>query len=311
MSQPSSAHLPARQNTRLGILLMVATTAVFALQDGFSRHLAAEYNTYLVVMIRFWFFGAFVVALAARQKGGLRAASRTRQPLVQALRALVLAAEVCVLVVAFIRLGLVESHAVFACYPLLVAALSGPLLGEQVGWRRWVAIAVGFAGILIILQPGYAVFSPNALIPLLAAFGFALYSLLTRYVARQDPTNVSFFWTGTVAALVMTPVGLWHWQWMTVPDAAMMLMLCITASLGHYLLIRCYEVAEASAVQPFAYLQLLFITALGLTWFGEVLRPNVAAGAALVVGAGIFALWRAALRDRAARRVAALGTPPG
>ena len=302
---------PAPQNTRLGILLMVATTAVFAVQDGFSRHLASEYNTYVVVMIRFWFFAAFVIALARRQPGGVRAAARTRQPLIQTLRALTLAFEVCVMVVAFTRLGLVESHAVFASYPLLVAALSGPVLGERVGWRRWLAIGVGFVGILVILQPGYTVFSPNALIPLLAALTFALYSLLTRYVARQDTTQVSFFWTGVVGAVAMTPVGLWHWQWMTGPDGAMMLALCITAVIGHFLLIKCYEVAEASAVQPFAYLQLVFVAVVGLAVFGEVLRPNVVAGAALVVAAGIFTLWRASVRDRAARRLAAAGDREG
>ena len=298
---------PAPQNTRLGILLMVATTAVFGVQDGFSRHLASEYNTYVVVMLRYWFFAAFVIALAARQAGGIRAAATTRQPLIQTLRALTLAFEVCVMVVAFTRLGLVESHAVFSSYPLLVAALSGPLLGEQVGWRRWLAIGVGFVGILIILQPGYAVFSPNALIPLLSALTFAIYSLLTRYVARQDATQVSFFWTGVVGAVAMTPVGLWHWQSMTGPDAAMMLALCVMGVTGHFMLIKCYEVAEASAVQPFAYLQLVFAAIVGLVAFDEVLRANVVAGAALVVAAGIFTLWRAAVRDRAARRAAARG----
>lgn len=289
---------PATQNTRLGIWLMVATTAIFGLQDGLSRHLAAEYNVVMVVMIRFWFFAAFVLALAARQPGGIRAAARTAQPLVHIIRGLLLAGEVCVMVVAFTRLGLVESHAVFTCYPLLVAALSGPVLGEKVGWRRWSAIAIGFAGILIILQPGYAVFSPNALIPLAAAAGFALYSLLTRYAARRDPSAVSFFWTGTVGALVLTVVGLPFWQPMSAPDWGLMLLLCILASVAHYLLIRCYEVAEASAVQPFAYLQLVFIAILGLAFFGETLRPNVAVGTLVVVCAGIFTLWRARKRGQ-------------
>lgn len=281
------------QNTRLGIWLMVATTLVFAVQDGISRHLAAEYNVFMVVMIRYWFFAAFVMAIASRAPGGLRAAVRTTKPGIQIFRGLLLATEVCIMVVAFTILGLVESHAVFTCYPLLVAALSGPILGEKVGWRRWTAIGIGFVGMLVILQPGVTVFSPAALIPLVAAFMFALYGLLTRYVARSDAASVSFFWTGVSGAVLMTSVGLWFWEPMTLPDWGWMACLCLTAVSGHWLLIRAYEVAEASAIQPFAYLQLVFVTLLGLALFGETLRPNVAIGAVIVVGAGLFTLWRA------------------
>ncbi len=281
------------QNPRLGIYLMVATTFVFAMQDGISRHLAAEYNVLMVVMIRYWFFAAFVIAVASRQVGGVRAAVATKQPVLQAFRGLLLALEICVMVGGFVLLGLVESHAVFACYPLLIAALSGPILGETVGWRRWAAIGVGFVGVLIILQPGLRVFEIEALVPLAAAFMFALYGLLTRYAARKDDTATSFFWTGTMGAVVMTGIGLWFWEPMTAPDWAWMGALCVTGALGHWLLIKTYEVAEASAVQPFAYLQLVFASALGLLVFGETLRTNVAIGAALVVAAGVFTLLRA------------------
>lgn len=279
-------------NPRLGICLMVATTIVFAMQDGISRHLAGEYNVYMVVMIRYWFFAAFVITIASRQAGGIREAAKTAQPILQAFRGVLLAAEICVMVGAFVLLGLVEAHAIFAFYPLLVAALSGPLLGEKVGWRRWAAIAIGFIGVLVILQPGITVFSIEAMVPLAAAFMFALYNLLTRYAARKDRAATSFFWTGTMGAIVMTCVGVWFWQPMSQVDWAWMALLCVTGATGHYLLIRTYEVAEVSAVQPFAYLQLVFASALGLLVFGEVLATNVVIGASIVVSAGLFTLWR-------------------
>ena len=197
------------------------------------------------------------------------------------------------MVLGFVLLGLVEAHAIFACYPLLVAALSGPILGERVGWRRWIAIGIGFVGVLIILQPGITVFSPAALVPLLSATLFALYGLLTRYAARKDTAATSFFWTGVTGAAMMTAIGIWSWEPMTAPDWAWMAALCVTGALGHYLLIRCYEVAEASAVQPFAYLQLVFASLIGLTIFGETLEWNVALGAGLVIASGLFTLWRA------------------
>jgi len=280
------------QNTRLGIAMMVLTTFIFAVQDGISRHLAGEYNVFMVVMIRYWFFAAFVMAVAARRAGGLRAAAATAQPLVQGFRAVLLVAEICVMVYGFTLLGLVESHAVFVAYPLLIAALSGPILGERVGWRRWAAIAVGFVGVTIILEPGFGVFQPAAVVPFIAALMFALYGLLTRYVARQDSAATSFFWTGTVGAVAMTAVGAWFWEPMTGLDWAWMGALCITGAAGHYTLIKCYEVAEASAVQPFAYLQLVFASTLGIVVFSETIRLNVALGAALIVGAGLFTLWR-------------------
>ncbi|WP_281288828.1 DMT family transporter [Falsiphaeobacter marinintestinus] len=281
-----------RNSVSLGILLMVASTVVFALQDGLSRHLAGTYNTWMVVMIRYWFFAAFVIAIAARSKGGLRRAARTDQPLLQITRGLMLAGEICVAIYGFTLLGLINSHAVFVCYPLLVAALSGPVLGETVGWRRWLAIAIGFVGVMIILQPGTGVFDPAAIIPLISALMFALYALLTRYAARRDTTETSFFWTGTVGAVVMTGIGVWFWEPMTSDDWVWMGMLCVSGVTGHWLLIKCYEVAEAGAVQPFAYFHLVWASLLGLFVFGEALRNNVLIGAGLIVAAGLFTLWR-------------------
>ena len=285
-------------NIPLGIGLMVLTTFVFSVQDGISRHLAGEYNVLMIVMIRYWFFAAFVISIAARKAGGVVAAAQTTQPLLQIVRGVLLSTEICVMVASFTILGLVESHAVFTCYPLLVAALSGPILGEKVGWRRWSAIGIGFVGVLIILQPGIGVFDPAAIIPLIAATMFAVYGLLTRYAARRDSTATSFFGTGVTGAVAMTAVGLWAWEPMTRPDWGWMAALCLTGVTGHWLLIKCYEVAEASAVQPFAYLQLVFASVLGIAIFGETVEQNVAIGAGIIVAAGLFTFWR----ERAQRR---------
>lgn len=287
----------SEQNTRTGIWLMVLTTFIFAMQDGISRHLAGEYNVMMVVMIRYWFFAAFVMTVASRKAGGLRAAAATQQPFLQGFRAILLVTEICVMVLGFTLLGLVESHAVFACYPLLIAALSGPVLGENVGWRRWAAIGVGFVGVIIILEPGFGIFDPRAVVPLASALMFALYGLLTRFAARKDSAATSFFWTGTVGSVGMTAVGIWFWEPMTGPDWAWMALLCVTGAAGHFTLIKCYEVAEASAVQPFAYLQLVFAASLGIVVFGEGIEWNIVLGATIVVAAGLFTLWRARARE--------------
>ena len=281
-----------KQNERLGILLMIITTIVFASQDGLSKYLATEYNVYMVVMIRYWFFAAFVISMSSRRTGGIKRVAKTKSPILQIFRSLILVAEVCVTVLAFTLLGLAETHAIFASYPLIIAMLSGPILGEYVGWRRWLAISVGFIGILIILNPGNGIFSPYALVPLAGAILFALYGLLTRYVGQYDNSSTSFFWTGVVGSIAMTVVGLNFWDPVSKSDWSIMLLLSASGVVGHYLLIKCYEVAEASAVQPFAYLQLIWASMIGIIIFGEQITTNVLIGACIIVGAGLFTLWR-------------------
>ena len=282
----------SQNNARLGILLMIATTFVFALQDGISRHLAGEYNPVMVVMVRYWFFASFVVVYAMRKSGGFRAAVRTTQLPLQIFRGFLLAGEIIVALISFVYLGLVQTHAIFASYPLMVAALAGPVLGEKVGWRRLVAIGVGFVGMLVVLQPGATVFSPYMLVAILSSLMFAVYGLLTRFVARKDSAMTSFFWTGVAGCAFMTVIGVWFWEPMIGFDWVWMGILCLTGAGGHFLLIKTLEVAEASTVQPFAYLQLVFASLIGVLVFHEALRANVVLGAGIIVTAGLFTLWR-------------------
>ncbi|MBC7676096.1 MAG: DMT family transporter [Rhodoferax sp.] len=273
-----------------GIRLMITAVTVFAMQDGFSRHLAETYNTYMVIMIRYWFFVAFVVVLAMRQPQGFRAAIRTRHPWLHLLRASLLITEVCAIVQGYTLIGLINSHAIFAVCPLLVAGLAVPLLGERISWQRWAAIGAGLAGVLIILQPGSGVFSLASLLPFAAALMFAIYSLLTRLATRDEPAFVALFWVGIIGAVLVTAIGLPNWQPMLGADWLWMTVYALLALLGNWLLIRCYEVAEASSVQPFAYLQIVLVSLVGIVVYGEVLRPPVLIGGAIVVAAGLFAL---------------------
>ena len=282
-----------RMDTRLGIWLMVAATFIFATQDGISRFLSERYNVFMIVMIRYWIFAAFAVIWASRREGGLRTALRTDRPKLQLFRGAVLAVEVLVMITAFVKMGLVDSPAIFAIYPLIITALSGPILGEKIGWRRWASVAVGFIGVMIILKPGAGVFSPAAIYPLAAALLFALYGLLNRYVARFDDAQTTFLYTGIAGMIVTTLVGVWYWEPMGISDWLWMGTLCATSILSHFCLIKAYEVAEASATQPFAYLQLPFSAIYGVLIFGDVLRINVVIGAAIVVSAGLFTFVRA------------------
>lgn len=290
--------------TGLAILLMCMTSALFAVQDAISRHMGSNYSPFFVTMIRYWFFAAFVVFLAVRSPGGLRRATRSAHPWLQTARGILLVAQVIVMILAFVNLGLVGTHAIFVVSPLMVVALSGPILGEKVGWRRWAAVAVGGVGILIVLRPGAQVLSPLVLLPLIGAFMFAIYGLLTRLVSRDDPAEVSFFYTGISGAVAITLVGVFFVEPMARSDWPYMAALCCTAVLGHWMLIRAYELAEASSLQPFAYTQLVWICVIGFFVFRETVTWNVIVGAMIIVGAGLFSWWRARVRERQLQRAA-------
>jgi drug/metabolite transporter (DMT)-like permease len=282
--------MTSSRNPSLGIWLMVAAVATFAAQDAFAKHLAGTYSTQMVIMIRYWVFAGFVILLALRRPEGARASVRSTRLPAHVVRSCLLVAEICLIVWGYTQIGLINSLAVFSVCPLLIVALSGPILGERISWQRWAAVAAGLLGVLIILRPGMGVFSWAALLPLAAAFLFALYSVLTRLTTRDEPTFPAFFWPGVIGAVLMTVIGLPHLTPMLTQDAGLLAVYCGLSILSHWLLLKCYEQVEASRVQPYAYLQLVFVTGIGMAVYGEVLELPVALGSAIVVGAGLYAL---------------------
>lgn len=279
------------RNNRKGILLMVAAVFAFACQDGFARHLAGTYNTMMVVMVRYWLFAGFVIVLALRRPEGFRAAITSHWMGAHVVRSVLLVSEICIIVWGYTLIGLIESHAVFAVCPLLIVALSGPVLGEQISWKRWAAVFVGMIGVVIILRPGSGVFSWPAILPLVSAFFFATYSVLTRLTTRDEPTFPAFFWPGVIGAVLMTLFGLPEWEAVAPQDWAPLAIYASLSIFSHWLLLKCYQVAEASSVQPFAYLQIAFVSVIGITIYDEDLALPVIVGAALIIAAGLYALW--------------------
>ncbi len=281
-----------------GLLFALTAVGIFAIQDGISKHLGTAYPPIFITMIRYWAFAGFVVAVASRSAGGLKSAATPNRPWLQVARGVLLVAQIVVSIFSFSRVGLAATHTIFAATPLIVACLSVPLLGEKVGWRRWAAIGVGFVGILMIVNPLQARFDSRIVIPIIGTAMFALYSVLTRLASRTDRAETAFFYTGFAGAVAISFIGPFYWSHITPVDWIWMLVLCITGMSGHYLLIRAYSLLDAVAVQPMFYVQTVLVCIIGVLLFDEVMTANMVVGCAIVIGAGIFTIWREARAGR-------------
>lgn len=287
---------------RLGYVFALLAILIFSLQDAISKHLGGLYSPIFIAMLRFWAFAAFAVLMATRSPGGLRVAIASKRPFLQIGRGVLLGLQIVVTITSFTIVGLAHSQAILASTPIFVALLSMPLLGERVGWRRWTAICAGLVGVLVILDPTGSTFDSGVLLPLASALMFAVYVIATRLVSRDDTSLTSFVYTGLAGAAALSLIGPFFWVNFAPVDWLWMGLLCITGISSHYFLIRAYDLLNASAVQPLTYLQVVLAAIIGVSIFGETLNLNTVVGSAIVVGAGIFTIWRESV---VARRAAA------
>lgn len=278
---------PARPG--LAALLTCLAMAGFASMDAMSKFLVRDYPIIQTLWVRYVIFTLFA-AIVAWPRVSLRSA----RPWLQAGRGVLALVENGVFVLAFFYLPLAEIHAIAATSPLLVIALSVPLLGEKAGPHRWRAVMAGFAGVLLIIRPGFHVLTWPLAIPLAGAFLWAAYQVLTRLIARADPMETTLLWTA-VSGLAITTL-LVPAVWVPPSPTAWVLLagVGVLGSLSHFALIKALDHAEAGAVQPYAYTLLLWAIMLGFLVFGNVPDAWTIAGAAVVVLSGLYT-WH---RDR-------------
>lgn len=195
--------------------------------------------------------------------------------------------------VALRYLPLTVTGAIAFTVPLLVSALSVPLLGESVGWRRWTAIVIGFAGVLVIVRPGTEAFHPAALLCLVAAASTALYLIFTRRVAGTDSAATSQFYVGIIAALALLPFAVANWSWPQQPgDWAAFFAIGLFGFLGHQLITMASGMAPAAVLAPFSYLQIIFMALAGWIVFSQLPDMWLYVGAPIVIASGLYIWWR-------------------
>lgn len=276
----------------LGISLALAATVIFACQDAMTKTLVHNYPATFIVMVRYWVFFLAGVYMAKTASGGLIANIKSKRPIVQCLRGLLLLLELIAIALAFRVMGLAEATSIFQSYPLFGTVIAVFLLKEKVGWRRVSALVIGFVGILIMLRPGSGVLSMGAIWALVAALFFALYMALTRLVGGIDKPQTSFFYVGLVGLVVMN-LGLpFFWVHMDSHYVWILVALCFTSVVGHFLMIKALSLVPLTVVQPFNYLQLVWSVIIGYIVFGDMPDILTLVGAALVVGSGLFVFFR-------------------
>jgi drug/metabolite transporter (DMT)-like permease len=281
-------------NLTLGALLTMLAMLCFAAMDAVSKYLIGDYTVAQILWIRWLLLVPFACFVVRRE--GVRIALKSKRPGLQIVRSLLWVIESAIFVVVFRYLPLADTHALASTAPLMVIAMGILFLGERASAARWLAVGAAFAGVLLIIRPGFKSFDWPLLLPLAGAALWAGYQILTRLVARDDSPATSMIWSSLAAFVAVTPFAPFGWQWPTAWAWTLMLGVAAIGAVAHYALIKALDYAEAGAVQPYSYTLLVWVTVLGVVIFGDLPDAWTIVGAGIVVGSGIYA-WR---QDRTA-----------
>ncbi len=283
---------PAQQRLR-AIGLMCAAIACFAVLDTTAKYLADEARLPVseIVWLRFLAHAGFTTLLL----WPMRPAElyRSAQPGLQWLRGLLMLGATGFNFAALKYLQLDQTITVFFLAPLVIAALSGPLLGEWLDWRRLLAVLAGFGGIILVFRPGFGGIHWAVIFSLGAMLSYALYNIVTRYLAAHDPDEVTQFHTPLAGILLTAPIAIAEWVW---PSGlwtwGLVALMGLTGGLGHWLLIIAHRHAPAPILAPFGYTGLFYMVLLGYLVFGDIPSLWTLAGGLVIIASGLYLLFQ-------------------
>lgn len=285
-----------------GIALICLAVALFSCLDTTAKYLSSDIPVFQIVWVRFAGHALFMVVIfTPRRAVGLL---RTANLRLQIVRSALLFATTAFNFLAVRELQLSVTVSIMFTAPLIVAALSVPLLGESVGRRRWTAIVVGFMGVLLVTRPGFGEFGWAVAFSFAAATSFALYSLTTRMIASFDNALTTILYTPLVGAAVLAPVM--PVVWVSPADAlgwGLLLVTGVFGGYGHYLLVLAHRCARPAALAPFTYTQIVSMILLGYVVFADVPVATTLMGASIVIASGLYVLYRT---QRARRQTAVI-----
>jgi drug/metabolite transporter (DMT)-like permease len=280
-----------------GIALMLVAMAVLPFLDVLAKTLGNQGVPVLQIVWARMAFGAVMTLPFALQIGGARALVPDR-PAMHALRAALLIGATAFFFQALRTLPIADALAIFFVQPLVITMFSPLILGESVGWRRWAAVAVGFVGVLIIIRPGFQAFDVGMAYALLAGASLAFYMLMTRRISGQAHAMVTTFQTSLLGGAMMTALVLvLGWQGVTPAQWAMLVGVGLVATVGHFLIVKAYDNAEASLLAPLGYTEMIMAVVLGWAFFGDFPDGWTFVGVGILIASAIYI----SMRERARR----------
>jgi len=300
---------PARAHPLRGILMIMTAVAMFTVLDSIAKYLSRFYPVPGIVWARYAFHLLFVVViLGPRMKLAL---VRTKHLGLQIVRGTLLAASSMLFFSALKFMPMAEASSISFVSPMLVTLLGVVLLQEKVEPARWLAVAAGFIGVLIIVRPGSGVFSWVAVLPLATAASFAVYQILTRKLAGVDSPYTSLFYSGLVGTVMLAAVLPFQWTTPTsVAHALLLPAIGFIGGLSHLILIRAFDQASVSTLAPFSYTQLIWVLVSGYVVFGDFPDHWSLVGIVVIMASGIYIATHQQLSERQ-RRAELQETAPG
>ena len=295
-----------------GILLLLGSGIVFTFADAIAKEatltlpvLQVAWGRYVFHVVMLPAFGERPLARASWSLAGWARILRTRHLALQLARSLLLLAVTVSYFGAIHYVPLADAAAVAFLEPLLITALAHVFLKERVGPRRWVAVAVGLVGVIVVIRPGFGMGHWGILLALLTAVCASAYMILTRVCSRHDSAATSLAYSGVAGVIGLSLAMPFVWQPTDLPHWLMFLGLGLAAGYGHFLVIKAFALAPGSTLAPFLYVQMLWVVAIGWFWFADWPTATTWIGIALIVGSGLYALHRERVRARRG-----LGIPP-
>jgi drug/metabolite transporter (DMT)-like permease len=276
-----------------GIGLMCVALVLFSVLDTTAKYMATVSQLPLTQVVWVRFASQFGLMMLVYGFIAIPRLLSSRRVWHQLSRSALMMLSTALNFMALKHLRLDQTQTVYFLAPFVVALLAGPFLGEWIGWRRMVAIGVGFCGILVVVRPGVQALDPALLFAFGSMLCYAVFMLLTRYLATYDAAEVTLFFSMIVGTIFMAPFALHDWVW---PDRAFLWMLLLSmgfwGGLGHFIFILAYRHAPASILAPFIYLGLITHTAGGYLVFGQVPDLWTLGGASIVIASGVYLLHR-------------------
>ena len=277
-----------RSKELIGILFGILAYLSFSILDATQKTLILYHSVFQLLLVKY-FFVLFLSLIESKRKNN-SSFYKSKNIKLQILRSLLSVIESGCFVLSFKYLSLANAHSIGSLAPVIVVALSAIILKEKVSPKTWIAIFIGFIGVLIILRPTSSIFDPKALLPLFAAFVLGLYQIVTKKASEHDSNETSLFYTSIIGMIIMTSLAANFWSPVEPSSYTMFLAIGVFFSLGLYLQIIALSKARASILQPFHYTLIFWAIIFGYIFYDDVPDIYTIVGALIITCSGVFVL---------------------